>query len=152
MPTFVLETLVDAPLQRVFDLARHVDRHTETMGHDESVVDATADGHLALGDVVTWRATHFAIPFELTVQVTQFDNPSHFRDKQIDGPFGHMVHDHYFERTPAGKTRMRDEFDFASPLGPLGRLVDELFLASYLESLVEARNRELKALAEDGSA
>lgn len=150
MPTLVLETTFEAPIQQVFDLARDVDRHTETMGHSERAVGGTTSGHLEAGDVVTWRATHFGIPMELTVEITEMDAPTYFRDEQIDGPFASMAHEHYFERRSPDRTLMTDEFRFRSPAGPLGSLADALVLERYLRRLLEARNRELKSIAEQG--
>ena len=43
---------------------------------------------------------------------------------------------------------MRDVFDYAAPLGPLGRIAERLFLTAYLRRFLEARNRELKAVPE----
>jgi len=57
MPTLSLETLINAPRERVFDLARDVDRHTETMGHSEEAVAGTTSGYLEEGDTVTWHDT-----------------------------------------------------------------------------------------------
>lgn len=151
MPTLVLETLVDAPVEVVFDLARHAERHADATGDSERPVDGTTNGHLELGDVVTRRDRHFGVPVELTVQVTQMDSPTHFRDKQVDGPFAELTHDHYFERTRTGGTRMVDEFSFSSPLGPLGSLVDRYVLRDYVEDLLEERNQSLRSIAEDGS-
>lgn len=148
MPTLVLETVVEAPPERVFDLARSVECHTEPIGGDERTIDGTAEDRLELGDVVTRRGRHFGLPVELTVQVTQLETPRHFRDKQVDGPFERLVHDHYFERTPTGGTLVRDELRFDSPLGPLGTAVDAVVLENYLRSLLEDRNAALKASAE----
>ena len=59
-----------------------------------------------------------------------------------------LVHDHFFDEADGGGTRMRDVLEYAAPLGPLGRLAERLFLTAYLRRFLEARNRELKAVAE----
>ena len=68
----------------------------------------------------------------------------------VRGAFARFDHDHYFERTgPYGThTRMRDVFDFTSPLGPLGFLADRLFLTRYMRGFLEERNRLLRETAE----
>ena len=43
---------------------------------------------------------------------------------------------------------MRDVFDYSAPLGVLGRLVAHLFLTRYMRQFVDARNHEIKAVAE----
>jgi ligand-binding SRPBCC domain-containing protein len=152
MPTLRLETTIEAPVERVFDLARDVDTHTETMGHGERAVGGTTSGLLEAGDEVMWRARHFGVPLELTARITDLNAPTYFRDEQIDGPFAAMAHEHRFERLSPERTRMVDEFRFSSPLGPLGTLADRLVLASYMRRLLERRNRELVAVAEADEA
>jgi ligand-binding SRPBCC domain-containing protein len=148
VPTIDLVTTVAAPPGRVFDLARSVDCHVETMaGHDEAAVDGVTTGLLAAGDEVTWRARHVGVPLEMTVTVTALDRPRHFRDEQVAGPFAELVHDHHFEPVDGG-TRMRDVFRFRSPAGPLGRVVDAVVLRRYLRRLLVRRNRHLAAVAE----
>lgn len=143
-----LTTEIDAPPERVFDLARSVDHHTESMNATgETAVDGVTSGLLSDGDRVTWRACHFGIPFELTVEITSFDRATHFRDAMIDGPFAEQIHDHYFEPANTG-TRMIDEFRFASPFGAVGTVVDSLYLERYLRELLLARNRHLRHVAE----
>ena len=43
---------------------------------------------------------------------------------------------------------MRDIFDFDSPLGPLGKLVDRVFLDGYLRGLLVERNDLIRDVAE----
>ena len=43
---------------------------------------------------------------------------------------------------------MLDTFTFASPLGPLGAIVDRLFLTGYMRRFLLARAGELKRMAE----
>ena len=42
---------------------------------------------------------------------------------------------------------MLDVFDFSSPLGVLGRLVDALFLEVYMRRLLQGRNEAIRAVA-----
>jgi hypothetical protein len=43
---------------------------------------------------------------------------------------------------------VRDVFEYRAPLGPLGRLVERLFLTAYMRRFLEGRAWELKTLAE----
>lgn len=148
MPTIDLTTTVEAPRGRVFDLARSVDCHVETMAdHAEAAVAGVTTGLLGAADEVTWRARHFGIPLTMRVALTAVDRPNHFRDEQVAGPFAELVHDHRFEPVDGG-TLVRDAFRFRSPGGPLGRAVDAVVLRRYLRRLLERRNRRLAAVAE----
>ena len=148
MPTIVLVTLIHAPPERCFDLSRSVDLHVlSTRQTGERAVGAVTSGLLGLGEEVTWSARHFGIRQTLTSRITAFDRPHHFRDSMVRGAFRRFDHDHVF--APRGEgTEMRDVFDFESPLGPLGRLVDAVVLEKYLRGLLKRRNEEIKHAAE----
>ena len=141
-------TRIDAPRERVLDLARSVDLHERSMdGHGERAVAGVTEGLLKPGDYVRFRARHFRISMDLSAEITDFDRPTHFRDEAVDAPFAEMVNDHRFERED-GETLMVDDFRFRSPLGPLGRLVDATVLERYMARLLRSRAAELNAVAE----
>jgi ligand-binding SRPBCC domain-containing protein len=143
-----LTTLISAPRERVFDLARSIDAHQKSteQTHERAVAGVTS-GLIGMNDEVTWEARHLGIKQRLTVRITAFERPSHFQDGMVRGAFKRMIHDHTFVEIPAG-TQMVDRFEFESPLGILGRLVDRLFMRSYMRRFLVERNRQLKELAE----
>ena len=151
MPVIELTTLIDAPLERVFDLARSIDLHAASMARTgERAVGGVTGGLIGAGQEVTWQARHFLVRQHLTSRITAYDRPRHLRDSQVRGAFARFDHDHYFEPTGPGGTQtlMRDRFDFNSPLGPLGALVDWLVLTRYMRSFLLERNRFLRETAE----
>lgn len=149
MPLIVLETHIRAPRERVFDLARSIDAHqASTPGTSERAVAGVTSGLIGLGQEVTWRARHLGVTQHLTVRITAFDRPRHFQDVMLRGAFSRMCHDHYFDEQGPGETVMTDHFDFAAPLGPLGRLAETLFLTRHLRRFLETRNSLLKSWAE----
>ena len=94
------------------------------------------------GDTVTWRARHFGAWFTMTSRITELTAPTRFVDEQVSGPFAYWWHEHVFEERD-GATVMTDRVEFASPLGPIGRLVDRLVLTRYMTRLLAQRNRWL---------
>lgn len=118
----------------------------------EQIVGGVRSGAMVLGDTVTWRARHFGIPFRMTSRVTEFEAPSRFVDEQVSGPFAHWWHEHVFDEH-CDATLMTDTVEFASPLGPLGRLVDTFVLTRYMTRLLAQRNSWLAdALSQDRPA
>lgn len=148
MPIIKLETEINAPVERVFDLARSIDLHKDSMSkYDERAVAGVMSGLINLGETVTWEATHLGVRQQLTSKVTAFDAPRYFRDSMVKGAFKRFDHDHYFEESN-GKTVIRDVFDFDSPLGILGEIADWIIVESHLKTMLEERNALIKRIAE----
>lgn len=143
-----LWTPIAAPLERVFDLARSIDAHQDSaVGTQERAVAGVTRGLIGLGEEVTWEARHFGIKQRLTVRITRFERPARFQDIMISGAFRSMKHDHEFVPQPPG-TLMVDRFEFESPFGIVGRIVDRIFLAGYLRRFLVRRNDVLRNIAE----
>lgn len=139
-----LETRIAAPREACFALSLSVDAHTSSMGSSrERAIAGVTAGQMRQGDTVTWRATHFGVPWRLTSLISEYEAPHRFVDEQVSGPFEHWRHEHLFEERGSG-TVMRDIIDFAAPWGPLGRLADRLVLDRYMRSLIVERNAWLK--------
>jgi ligand-binding SRPBCC domain-containing protein len=148
MTVIHLETVIDAPQERVFDLSRSIDAHQDSAeGTSERAVAGVTSGLLGPDEEVTWEARHFGITQRLRVKMTRFDRPRHFQDVMLKGAFNRMQHDHRFE-SREGKTVMIDRFEFQSPLGFLGRIVDKLVLTGYMRRFIVKRNEILKQTAE----
>ena len=132
MPVIELTTRIEAPVERVFDLSRSIDLHTQSASRSrEHAVAGVVSGLIGMGQDVTWRARHFGIWQKLTVRITAFERPVHFADEMLSGAFRSMEHHHYFDAVDGG-TVMRDVFRFHSPLGILGRIADCVFLVRYM--------------------
>ena len=148
MATIHLETTIDAPIERVFDLARDIDLHQRSMARTgERAVAGRTSGLIELGESVTWRARHLGREWELSSRITALDRPTRFVDEQVSGPFATFHHSHAFEGG-ADRTTMIDDWSHTAPLGPIGALADRLFLAATLRRLLKERAIAIKAEAE----
>lgn len=151
MITIEETTVILAPIERCFDLARSVEVHLAgnvNSGEAAVAVGGVTSGLIALCQRVTWRAKHFGVWQSLTSEITAFERPDYFQDSMIRGAFQSMKHDHYFRSLSAQETEMRDVFCFAAPLGILGRIAESLVLHRYMQALLHDRNRMLKQIAE----
>ncbi|OEU86829.1 cyclase [Streptomyces abyssalis] len=144
MQHFEVVTAVAAPPDQVFAKCLDVEAHTSSMADSsERAVGGKTRGELSLGDTVTFQARHLGLTWRLTARITSYDRPRCFVDEQDSGPFKRWRHAHHFEPDGADGTVMRDVIDFASPLGPVGRIVDRLLLSRYMPRLIRIRNAYL---------
>jgi ligand-binding SRPBCC domain-containing protein len=151
MPRIHIETAIAAPVERCFDLARDIDLHVRSQSvSGEKAVAGRTSGLIELGESVTWEARHLGVRQRFTSRVTAFDRPRHFLDEMTQGAFGFFIHDHWFQEQGGG-TLMIDELHFRSPMGPLGWLVDSLFMTGYLRRLLIGRGEVIKKEAETAS-
>lgn len=104
-----------------------------------------------MGERVTWLAKHFGFWQKLEVEITAFEQDVFFKDEMVSGAFSSMAHVHEFESI-GEETLMRDIFEYKSPLGPIGRLFDLLFLEKYMRDFLMKRNDCLKEIAEGEQA
>ena len=103
---------------------------------------------LELDEEVAWQARHFRVWQTLTSRITALERPTYFRDSMVRGAFKRFDHHHYFTHDGAGGTVIRDVFDYSAPFSVLGRMAERLFLTRYMRRFLEARNREIKTVAE----
>jgi ligand-binding SRPBCC domain-containing protein len=148
MPTIELTTKINAPIEKVFDLARSIDLHMESTKHTgEQAIAGLVSGLIELGETVTWRAKHFGVWQILTSKITEFEQPYLFVDEMVQGVFKNFRHEHHFIKT-GNYTVMKDVFVFESPFRILGRLFNWLVLTRYMTKLLKERNRVIKKEAE----
>lgn len=148
MPVVRVETMIQAPVERCFDLARDPDMHVQsTAWSGERVVSRTGGGLLQLGDEVTFEAVHLGVRQRLTARITRLDYPRLFEDQQVRGAFQEFRHLHTFDAVNGG-TLMTDLFAYRAPFGPIGRIVSRVLLTAYLNRFLIRRAAFLKQMAE----
>ena len=133
MPTFTLDTEIRAPMERCFDLARSVDFHSRSSHVRERAIAGKTSGLLELGDEVTWEARHFVRRQQLTSRIAAMEYPRGFSVQMIKGPFASHTHHFTFREGIEGSTCMHEVFQFESPFGIVGRVVDAVLLTWYLK-------------------
>ena len=143
--------VVNAPIERCFDLARSVEVHVAGNVHSGETAVAMAgvtSGLIGMAHHVTWRAKHFGVWQRLTSEITAMDRPAYFQDTMIRGTFRSMKHDDFFRPLSPDKTEMKDVFSFEAPLGILGRMAEIAFLRRYMQALLHERTAVLMRIAE----
>lgn len=148
MSRIYLETLINADLQIVFDLARNIDLHQESTSqtHEKAIAGCTS-GLIEENETVTWRAKHLGVYQTLTTKIVSMEKPNQFTDEMQQGAFKSLRHQHIFKRLD-GRTLMIDIFDFESPFGIIGKVFSRLYLKNYLREFLLERNQLIKTTAE----
>jgi len=122
-----LETIIKAPVERVFDLSRSIDLHKLSAAQtNEEAIAGRTSGLIELGENVTWRAKHLGVHQKLTVEIVKMERPEMFEDVMLKGAFKNMRHVHRFIED-GSNTKMIDEFEFESPVGVIGKMVNWIF-------------------------
>ncbi len=150
MPTIHLTTFIAAPADRVFDLARSIDLHKQSMTkHKEEAVAGVRFGLIEKDETVTWKARHLFKNRILKTRITAMKKPEMFTDEQAEGDFKLLKHEHHFKPCDNG-TIMIDIIDFEAHYGTIGKTFNTLYLTQYLRRLIEHRHRVIKEFAEGG--
>lgn len=143
-----LTTIINAPVERVFDLSRSINLHKISTAHTrEEAVAGVITGLINENETVTWQAKHLFKLRRFTSKITAMEKPVHFTDEMVQGDFTSFKHEHYFKQIENG-TIMIDIIEFESPYGVAGRVVNKLFLKNYLQRLLVTRNNVIKDYAE----
>ena len=155
MPTIEIKTRIEADLKTCFDLSRNIDFHQKSLEYSkEKAIAGKTSGLIELDEWVTWEAIHFGIKQRLTSKITKLESPNYFVDEMVSGAFKSFKHEHIFKKSYDHKfdvyyTLMIDKFHFESPFGIIGRLINFLFLKSYMKKLLISRNSMLRKKAEE---
>lgn len=148
MPKIILEIIINAPKELVFELARSIDFHKESTKHtNEDAIAGKTTGLLNLGESVTWRAKHFGLWLILESKMTELESPNYFVDEMQRGNFKSFYHKHIFIEEN-NKTKMIDIFDYKAPYGFLGKMINWLFLENYMRNFLLTRNTLIKERCE----
>ena len=148
MPHIHLTSFIAAPVERVFDLSRSINLHqVSTTDTKEKAIAGVLTGLINKDETVTWEARHLFKTRQFTSRITEMQSPEFFVDEMIKGDFKSYSHEHHFRPANNG-TIMIDKVKFESPYGMLGKILNNIFLRSYMERLLIKRNAVIKDYAE----
>jgi ligand-binding SRPBCC domain-containing protein len=92
------------------------------------------------GTLINYRLRLHGLPIRWVTQIEAWEEGRSFVDRQLTGPYALWHHRHDFEPR-GGATVVRDVVHYGLPLGPLGELARELFVARDLERIFDFRQR-----------
>ena len=100
------------------------------------------------GDRTTWSARFFGVRFSMTTRIGDFAPPTSFGDQLTRGLLRRFAHVYRFTPRPDGGCVMSDELTVEAPLGPLGRMFEQAYLARKMQTLVRQRLEHIRRVAE----
>ena len=149
MTKIQLSTIINAPIETVFNLSRNIDIHLlSTHQTNEKAIAGRTSGLIELNETVTWRGKHFGIYQNHKSIIPEMVFPTYFVDEMLEGSFKSFRHEHYF-KFENGKTIMTDNIFYKTPFGIFGKLFDKIILEKYMTSFIKKRNEIIKDLAEN---
>jgi len=78
------------------------------------------------GTIIDFRLSLMGIPFEWKTEISVWDPPHVFVDRQVKGPYAEWVHTHTFRSSNEDRTNMEDDVTYVLPSQPLGELAHPL--------------------------
>lgn len=82
------------------------------------------------------------LPMRWVTEITQAREPVMFIDEQRFGPYKFWHHQHHFKEI-AGGVENTDLIHYSIPFGPLGRVLNPLFVRRSLTEIFQYRERKL---------
>lgn len=148
MATINLTTKIKAPKQIVFTASRNIDIHQQSASPSkEKAITGVTSGLINLNETVTWRGRHFGFYLTHKSRITAMNLYDYFVDEMEKGKFKSFKHEHFFEEEN-GITIMKDQLQYETPFGILGKLFDVLLLKKHLTNFLLERNKVLKEVSE----
>jgi ligand-binding SRPBCC domain-containing protein len=98
------------------------------------------------GMIITYKVKPlFNIPLRWETEITRVRAPYFFVDNQKSGPFAVWHHQHFFEKHKRG-VRMRDEVNYAAPLGLIGKMAEQAIVERRVNEIFDFRSQKLTKL------
>src|SRR4051794_30418005 len=81
---------------------------------------SSSDATVRKGTHIRYRLRLAGIPLTWESLITEYQENSHFSDKQLTGPYTRWYHRHVF-RAVGNRVEMTDDVEYQLPIGLLGR-------------------------------
>ena len=104
------------------------------------------------GTLIDYELRMRGIPMRWRTEISEWDPPNGFVDRQLHGPYAQWIHRHTFTALSPTRTLIEDEVRYRLPLEPLGDLA-HFIVRRELELIFDFRQEAVvKIFAEHGQA
>ena len=133
------EQIVQKPLREVFDFFERPENLSRITPASLGFSILTPGPIvMRVGTLLDYQIRLLGIPVRWRTLITAYDPPFRFTDEQLRGPYDFWHHTHTFEEISGG-TRLRDEVHYAMGMGPLGGLLNTLYVKRSLARIFDHR-------------
>lgn len=144
--TLTTETWLPAPLEEVFAFfsnAHNLDTLTPPWLHFRILTPRPIQ--LCRGALIEYRLQLRGLPIFWRTEISVWEPPFRFIDRQLHGPYRQWVHEHTFEARDGG-TLLRDRVDYAVPGWVLEPVVHAVFVGPEVRRIFDYRERKMREL------
>jgi len=143
-----LTTFIAAPMERVFDLTRHVAMYRFLFNSRDEIFSSGGSANLLEQDeTISITAKHLGKTRIATLKIISVEKPVRYTEEQWKGDLELFRHEHHFKLADNG-TFLIDLIEFGSPKDIIGRLLGKFYLRKYLEEMVRSRSELIRKYAE----
>lgn len=142
----IRELLIDRPRDEVFAFfadAENLERITPPELNFHIVTPRPIE--MRPGTLIDYRLKLRGLPVKWRTEISEWEPPHSFVDRQLKGPYKQWIHRHTFTEPAAGKTSMEDEVKYRLPLKPLGDIA-HFIIRQELEYIFDFRQRTVMEL------
>ncbi len=148
MPLFESSSRFASPRETVFEFLT-VSSHALKLIPDESPIRVVSlPERIVLGSRAEFELNGFGLRQRIVHEVTEFNAPARFVERQLEGPLPLWIHEYVFSDAPGGETLVVDRVEFQPPPGMAGLFLTEARLRQFFQQGFEHRARRLQELLE----
>jgi ligand-binding SRPBCC domain-containing protein len=100
---------------------------------------------LAAGSLIRYRLRWRWLPIRWTTEITEWNPPHGFVDREVSGPYALWNHEHWFVSQQGGTT-MRDRVTYALPFAWVGRIAHWAVAKRDVEEIFDFRAETMRHL------
>ena len=143
MPVFEASVDLACSPETAFEFLAHPENIRLITPSSVMLVFDAAPQRLSLGARMEFRVQAYGVVRSAVHEVTAWNEPRSFVERQVAGPLGSWEHAHLFQSISNG-VRVTDRIEFSPPGGMLGLLINERKIREALDAGFGHRHHELE--------
>lgn len=143
-----LTTFIAAPVDRVFDLSRHLALYRLIFqSRKEKLTSGAASTLVGKNETISIIAKHAGRSRMIMLKITTLQRPTFFVEEQVKGDLEAFRHEHHFKQVDNG-TILIDIVEFGVPKDIIGKIFGKMYFRKYIEELIKKRTELVRSYAE----